>query len=344
MIPLLNTIIDFAPIEIATTVGLPLFAMSWFWRRSLVPAQFVAPRARLVAWLGFGGAGAVLVTGIVMSVLAWRDPFFRWSEGWWRAAPVFVAAIALAALWVAVSRAKSPTLGLNSIAPQRSWRTYLPAGLAGGAVAIAFATVATTCWQMLAGRTPPAGADLYGFTAPDSNLPLYMEVSPGMGYIGGAGWPHHLALTVAVILALVAWACALKADANQGIAADQSLPGGRGTRTVVARIATLVLTGALLMAFGALWARVGFIGEFSLTQSTIEQPDGTLLVNAQVGSSYAAFAAGMKLLGYLCQGIGAALLMRLIVDTARGLRGSKTSGPARGTQTPATAATSGESR
>lgn len=344
---LMHGITDFAPIEVATTIGVALFALSWFWRGSLVPAADAAPRRRLVAWLGLGGAAAVFAAGLTMSILAWRDPFFRWSEGWWRAAPVIVAALALAALWIAIAKSRDNNAQQGEWAPQprRSWRAYLSAAPLSLVTSTATLIIATTGWLMLAGKTPPADADLYGFTAPDSALPLYMELSQGYGYIGGAGWPHHLALFVATIVALLVWVGALRADANHRNIADTTALGGRNTRVVVARIATVMLIGALAMSLGALWARIGFIGEFSLTTDTVENADGTFMVTGQISTSYASFAGAMHYFGFLLQGAGAALLMRLFVDSLRALtagHSERDKSPQRGTNTPEVAATEAE--
>ncbi|QIM17010.1 hypothetical protein G7067_12310 [Leucobacter insecticola] len=97
---------------------------------------------------------------------------------------------------------------------------------------------------------------------------------------------------------------------------------------------TFIILAGLLLTLGAVWAHVGFMGDRSIAVFE-ENGDQAGPGRFSVGTGYSDIAAPMHLGGYVVQGVGAALMLRVVFDTARvawASRASTKTGPA---ETPA---------
>lgn len=152
------------------------------------------------------------------------------------------------------------------------------------AAAIAVILAATTAWHALIGVSAPPDANRFGNVPDQTQLPVYFEVLGGSAFVAGAGWPNHLATLLAVGIA-AALIAALAVDANRPIGRRSSADTS-DERAATARTMVFLILGGLLLTLGAVWAHIGFAG-------------------------------------YVVQGLGAALLLRLAVDTRRATRAAR---------------------
>lgn len=102
-------------------------------------------------------------------------------------------------------------------------------------------------------------------------------------------------------------------DTNRPILARSSAASIVADRTATARLLSFIALGGVLLSLGAVWAHVGFLG----TMIVGLEADASGQLTTIVGTGYREIARPMLLAGYAVQGIGAAVLMRLIVDTLR---------------------------
>lgn len=312
----LRTFFDLFPVEMALTLGAILFGLSWIRPRRIVSLPESGRRADALARIGIAGPLSVVAVASATSWLATLDPIGRHGGWWQRAAPLLAAAAVVVVAWLVLRREPLPAPGERTISPRRRWWAFAPRTplwLLAGAAALLLVTVA---WQMLIGVPLPDGGNRYGVGPADSGLPEFMVMQNDMGYVWGAGWPNHLATLVALLAAGAALAALLGSDANRPLVARASAPEVREERTATARILTLLALGGLLLTLGAVWAHVGFIGQIIV--GVFEDNGGE--PGAQrffVGTGYQSVAPLLHLGGYVVQGIGAALLLRLAVDTWR---------------------------
>lgn len=333
LIPLLRSAKDVFPVEIALTLGVLFFALSWIMPRRLLTLPGGA-RGRALTLIGLWGSLAVLAVATTTSWIGQLQGYLGsvGFDGWLRRpAPLLAAAAVLGISAIALSRSPLPAPGERAIQPRRRWWDFaprLPLGIAGVASA---ALLLTTTWHTLIGVSAPPEVEKWD-QADGLNLPIYFEAFGGIGYLPGAGWPNHLATIVALALGALALVLALGSDANSP-AARASATDIRAERSATARVYVLILCGGLLLTLGAVWAHVGFVGEGIIgLEVADERVSGSDPV--YVGTSYQAFAGLMHRGGYVVQGIGAALMLRLAVDTVRAAvsrRRADAAEPARGT-------------
>lgn len=76
-------------------------------------------------------------------------------------------------------------------------------------------------------------------------------------------------------------------------------------------MATVILLAGVLATLGAVWSFVGFTGQIIVGLGDDIEPDVFL------ATGYADFARPMQYLGMAMQAASVALLLRVIVDTAR---------------------------
>ena len=325
LISTLRTAKDLFPIEIALTLGVVFFALSWVVRRPLVTLPTGGGRASVLTWLGIFGALAILAVATLTNWLAYRFPFETTGfDGWLRRpAPLLAASLIIGIGASVLWREPLPAPGERALAPRRKWWAFtppLPSWITAGAAA---ALVATTGWHTLIGVSAPADANRFGNVPEQTDLPVYFEMLGGSGYVAGAGWPNHLATLIAVALAAVVLVLALAQDAHRPVSARITAADTRSERTATARVMVFLILGALLLTLGAVWAYVGFAGDRSvgsdfLTDSRGIDSDSTAETPVYfLGSNYQAFAGLMHKSGFVLQGIGAAILLRLATDTVR---------------------------
>lgn len=323
LIIFLRTLKGLFPIESALTLGVIFFALSCFARRAIVdlPPASENTRSRRTTLTRFGiwaplaillvtfGANWITITTPVTEV--------HWTSGSiTRPLPLAATAVAIAILGVALAREPRPASAERTITPHRRWWTNLPTipALLAGIVAGILGSIAL--WQALAGRVPPADANRYGIGSLNEEAPTYQEMQGGLGYFDGAGWPNHGTTLLALALILVAAGMVLGRDANRAVMRSTPPSQTHAERRSTARLIALVSLGGLLLTAGVVLAHVGFTGSIVVSAVGMSSPHeaGDTFF---AGSDFRAIAEPMHLGGYLVQGLGAALLLRIIVDTIR---------------------------
>lgn len=307
---------DLIPVETALVLGLILFALSWITPRRLLSLPSSGRRVRVLLWAGIAGPIALVAVATVTSWLAATDPITR-SGGWWqRPAPLLAAALVVSITALALRAEPLPAPGERAISPRRRWWAFAPRPLLWTTLAVAVALLLTSAWQTAVGVALPAEAKRYGVGPEATGLPEFMSMQGGMGYVWGAGWPNHLATLLALAAATIALILSLGADANRPVFARITAPEVRAERSATARVLVLIALGGALLTLGAVWAHVGFIGEIKVGL----EPDAEGQPSVIIGTGYRDIASLMHRGGYLVQGLGAALMLRLAVDTVRALR------------------------
>lgn len=309
----LRTVFVVFPLEVATTLGLVFFGLSWVHRRAIVTLPS-GQRLRTLVIVGTGGTLAVLAVATLTSWLPTLAPVTN-SGGWWqRPAPLVAVMLVLFAACVLLLREPRLTTGERAVAPRRRWWSYAPAAPLWTAGVLAFLLFITVVWQISIGVSLPEGADRYGIGPDDHGIPAYMELHQGFGYVWGAGWPNHLATLIALVLTLAVFLLTLSVNAYRSVFATATAINFRQSQFATAQILTFMTLGGVLLTLGAVWAFVGFNGDRSISVG-VPETDGTVALN--LGTGYQDIAEVMHLGGYVVQGLGAALLMRLAVDVWR---------------------------
>ena len=328
------------PVEIAITLGVVFFGLSWIRPGRIVSLPSSGRRSRELAGIGIGGSLTVLVVATATSWVATLDPTQQVWRGWWlRPLPLLAAAGVIAVSWFVLRREPLPAPGERAISPRRRWWAFAPRTPLWLTAATAALLFLTAAWHSLIGVSLPDTGNHYGLGPEPTWWPAYMRAYDGVGYIWGAGWPNHLATLLAVLLAAATLAIALGGDANRPLPARSTAAGVHEERTATARVLVLISLGGVLVALGAVWAHVGFVGEGVVGIS--QQIEGQRYTEpVYVGTGYGDFATFMHLGGYLVQGIGAALLLRLAVDTWRA-REARNRDRARDPEAPAPGGTAG---
>lgn len=333
------------PVEIAATLGVLFFALSWVRPRRIVSLPSSGRRARTLFRIGVFGALSIVVVATLTSLLsflfAFPDP--TGFGGWWRRPAPLIATIAvIAAAALALRTEPLPAPGERTIAPRRRWWTFSPRVPLWAAILSAALLFVTSAWQGLIGVSAPASANLYGNVPEPTDLPLFMVMQGGMGYVAGAGWPNQLLTLMALAGIVVALILTLGHDANRPIHARISVASVQEERTATARMLVWITLGGLLLTLGAVWAHTGFIGQIivGVFEDNGDQPGADRFV---VGTGYQDIADWMHKGGYIVQGIGAAILLRLSVDTwrARRARRAAASGDAPEAISPSSAGAAG---
>lgn len=312
---ILRSIFTVFSVEIALTLGVIIFAISLLRWRPIVTLPSRSRRATLAS-LGIIGPLVILVVATITNWLSMTDPLIR-TGGWWqRPAPLLTAALVVAVAALALRSTPLPAPGERAISPRRRWWTFIPRTPLLISIAAATLLLLTTAWHTVIGVSLPNGANRYGVGPESDGLPGFMRMQGDMGYVWGAGWPNHLATLLALAAAAAAMILALSADANRPVFARATASDVKEERTATARLIALITIGGLLLTLGAVWAHVGFVGEIivSVFEDNGGQGDPERFV---VGTGYRDLASPMHLGGYVVQGLGAAILLRLMFDTAR---------------------------
>ncbi|QIM18893.1 hypothetical protein G7066_10380 [Leucobacter coleopterorum] len=315
------------PMEVALTLGVIFFVISWVYPRSLValPGGEHVDRRRLgtLVWAGIAGPLFVVAVATVTTTIAYSYGFPDPSgfAGWWRRpAPLLAAALVVAVAAVALRGEVLPTPTERAISPRRRWWSFTSPPLLWGTASIAALLALTTTWQIAIGRSAPPGANQFGMAPVESDLPVFMALYGDYGFIPGAGWPNHLPTLIVLLLTAAVFSFTLGADANRAIFARSTAVEVRREREATARLLTLITLGGLAATLGAVWSFTGFIGEIIIMMESHDGSNNYLggdVAQAVVGTSYQGIAPFMHKGGYLVQGLGVALLLRVTVDTMR---------------------------
>ncbi|MFJ3392541.1 hypothetical protein [Leifsonia aquatica] len=327
------------PLEVAITFGVILFALSWVRPRRIVSFPQVGLRRSILLCAGTAGSCAIALTATVASALNVAVPHASGFDGWWRRpAPLVVATVAIVTAAVALRRTPLPAPGERAIAPRRAWYTFAPPALLWTAGIVGALTALIAGWQIVIATTAPAAGPFFGNVPDYSTLPLYMSFNGGFGYVAGAGWPNQLATLVALLLAAMVLGTVLRTDANRPLFARASAPSVRPERESTARLLTLLLLAGLTATAGAVLMHVGAVGTSLVGLDASVVSGDASSPRVLIDGGYSAVARPMNLAGYLLQGAGVALALRLAVDSVRAARAGRAASPV------AAAALSGASR
>ena len=325
--------VDLFPVEVALTLGIVCFALSWIRPRRIVElptgsgvdAGTPSRRQRILLRTGVAGSLGIVVVATITTTLAFRFGFPDPSGfgGWWRRpAPLVAAAIVCVLVALALRRDPAVAAGERAILPHRRWWSDTSRPLLWTTVAVAALLALIATWQTAIGRTAPEGANLFGNVPDPTELPVYLALLNDYGFVAGAGWPNHLATLLALLLAAIAYACTLGADTHRAVRVPVTATARR-EREATARMLTLISLGALVITLGGVCAHTGFIGEIVISMGP-RDGEATYLGaesgQAFVGTGYQSIAPLLHRGGYVLQGLGVALLLRIAVDTLRSWR------------------------
>lgn len=321
---------QFLPLEVALTFGVALFALSWLRPRRIVALPGPGLRRTVLVWVGTAGAIAVAAAATVASSLNVVISDASGFDGWWRRpAPVATAALVLVAAALVMRRVPLPAPGERAISPRRAWTEFAPRlPLRIGAVAASL-VILTAAWQIVIATTAPSSGPFFGHVPDYSPLPIYTSFNSGFGYVSGAGWPNHLATIVVVGLAALVLVLVLRADANRPLLARSTAPSVRPERESTALLFTLVMLSGIVATFGAVWMHVGSSGTSLVGLDQYWVSEDVSNTRVFINGGYSAIAQPMNLAGYVLQGAGVALALRIAVDTVRAVFASRTSSTTR---------------
>lgn len=322
LLTFLLTIKNLLPLEVALTFGLALFALSWSYPRRIVSLPQIGHRRSTLLWAATAGPLLVVVAATVTSALAASTWDVSGFDGWWRRPlPLLVAAVVVAVAGVTLSRAPLPTPGERVIAPLRSWSAFASQRLLSIAAVCAGVIVIVTGWQMSIAVSAPADGPFFGQVPDYTTLPIYMSFN-GFGYVPGAGWPNHAATLLVLVIAGATLVAALRADANRALAARSTAPTATADRESAAQLLTLVLLSGLVATLGAVLMHVGTSGLSSVGLDEQWVSENASTTNLSITGGYRAIAQPLNLTGYLLQGAGVALALRVATDALRAGRRS----------------------
>ncbi|MBP1325606.1 hypothetical protein JOF28_000838 [Leucobacter exalbidus] len=310
------------------------FLLSWVYPRRLLTIPGRNPRTTTLTALGIIGAGFVVA---VASYTSWQSYLYAFPDpsgfgGWWRrAAPLAAVAVVLLLALLLLRREPRSRTGGHAIAPHHRWDAFARPAQLWTAVALAVLLLGTNIWQSLLGVSAPEGANFYGnTTAHPTQLPIYLPFQGGTGYLAGVGWPNHLGSILALVITTLLLIVALNDSANRPLPVQLPAAEARAQRTATSAMLLWITLGGLLLTLGAVWAHAGFIGEFTgvVTQYDPEQVAPGSQQPFTAGTGYHDIAFIMHKGGYVIQGLGAALLLRVMTDTLRARRFSAGGSPA----------------
>lgn len=308
------------PLEVASTLGVVLFALSWIVPRRLVTLPTGQVRASALTWVGVLGAlaiAAVITFASAMPFLTGRSDWNATDGRWTRPAPLVAAGIVILVAGLLLRREAGAAPEHRAIRPQQSWRSSSPRRLLVVAGFAAAGIGLTSLWQTAIGVTAPEDATFIGNVPEHSELPVYMRFNGGFGFVAGAGWPNTLATMVVLVSTIACFVLVLRADANRPVALLESTVLVRRDRELTARLLSWILLGGLVATLGAVWMHTGSIGQGLVGFEDQRLSGDVSRPQVYLAGGYDAIARPMNLLGYALQALGFALLLRVATDTAR---------------------------
>lgn len=320
-------------LETPLIIGLVLFAATWVHRHPWIALPRSARRRALLVGLGSFGplavVGVALITGAIAAFSGYDD---TGVAGWWRRpAAMAAAALVIGIAAFMLSREPIPAPGDRVIAPRRRWWSFAPKTLLwlGGVAAVLLAVTST--WQGFTTTLLPAGGRLVGRPTPDGGLEIAPAASSEQGLPdgpfvdnpAGGGWLNNGVTLLALLALLAVLIVTLARDANRPLARNE-VPSIAEARKATARLLVLLALGGVLITLGMLWMYVGYLGSWSVIVETATETSQSVPAGSTgfVGlrPEFAAFAEIFRYGGWLLQGLGVAILLRLACDTWRASR------------------------
>ncbi|PPI26948.1 hypothetical protein C5D44_06290 [Rathayibacter sp. AY1B5] len=320
LVTFLLNLVGVLPLEMALTFGLALFALSWLVPRRLVSLPQIRRRRSTLLWAATAGSVLMIVVASVTSGITASTWDSSGYDGWLRRPlPLLVATLVVAIAGFALRRTPLPAPNERAIAPRRSWRAFTPQPLLWIAGIVAAVIVVVALWQISIAVSAPRSGPFFGQVPDYTSLPIYMSFN-GLGYVPGAGWPNHLATLLALVVAGVVLVVSLRAEANRPLAGRSTAPSVTADRESTARLLVLILLAGLITTLGAVLMHVGTSGMSAVGLDEQWVSEDTSITKLNITGGYSAIAGRMNLTGYVVQGAGVALALRIAVDALRGAR------------------------
>lgn len=289
-------------------LGAIICALSYIWFRRVI--DLPASRAVMLGRLGIYGPVLILGTAAMTSTLTGLAPAATMMGGngaWFRIAALAATTLVLAVTALALAREALPPAGERALIPHRSWREFAPmAGLTALALVTLF-FLATEIWQATSEPEPHPLTDV-------------MDPSRVVRDTGGVpptalGWANHgpSLIAIAALVALLVWVLAI--DARRPVASLRPSSEVRAERSTTAKLLCGIALGGALLGLGAVWLHSWAPSSGVVAVHDPELGAGNLIISETRG-----FVCLLGQLGILVQASGAALLLRIAVDTFRARR------------------------
>lgn len=308
------------------TICVLVFALSWIVRRHSVILAGSARRIRTLKRVGIIGPLAILLAHSILGTIAlfWPvgAPMPRWlpflpvtlvAETLNRPVALTAAAILLFIALLAFHREPVPPPGQRALSPKRAWYSYTPKTLLWAGLAVALLILFTSLWQAFAHTGTGSVEYLSNIGKTD---PRRIPSSDPVGPPGAFGLASNAPAIVALFLLGGTLISTLSIDANRPTPLGGNASEVRASRVSTARLLTWITFGALLLGLGAVlvaaWPPITYAVDVG------DREEGT--AGLFYGSSFQGMVDLMRMLAPILQGVGAALLLRVSVDTARAAR------------------------
>ena len=296
-------------------LGIVFFAFTFVRSRSWVTLPAAGSRTRLLTRMGVAGPIALLAVASVCSTIValfpWLTTVNYFSGAWLRAAVPFTLVAVLGITLLLLSREPKPPVGERAILPRRQWNVFAPPMTFTVVCVIAALYFCSELWQALAGSEPRELHSVFGGERVLKN-------------VGGAppsamGWENHGASLIGLFLVLVLLVWILAADARRTVSSMRPFAEVKAERAATAQLVTRITLGGVLLALGAVWLNTwapttGYVP----VEGGLTGENGDMLI-----SHFHGLVAILRRLGWVAQGLGAAILLRLCFDTLRASKAAR---------------------
>lgn len=297
-------------------LGAVVLALTFVRPRGWVRLPVESTRRTLLARFGTLAPLCLIMVATICGVLVALFRGFTWSGyvngAWFRAAVPLTLVALLGVTLLRLRREPQPTVGERAILPRRPWHGFSPRSL----IAIIGVTItlylATELWQAAVGPEP---RELHNAVGGDRVLKN----------VGGApptalGWENHAASLLGILLVVVMLLWLLKYDASRPVPSHAPLAEVASERKMTARLVCQITLGGTLLALGVVWLHT-----WAPTTEYVEIREGRSGHSGDmIISHFHGLVGVLRAMGWVFQGLGAGLLLRLLVDTVRSARAART--------------------
>lgn len=299
-------------------LGPIVFALTFVRPRSWVALPRGSARIKLLSRLGSFGSLGLLLVALGCSTLVALFPGLTTSSfvsgAWFRAAAPCALVVFLGVSSLGLSREPQPEVGRRAILPRRPWHTFTSKPILSIIFVLATLYVASELWQAVAGSEP---RELHSIFGGDRLLRNSSGAPPT-----AMGWENHVASLAGLLLALGLLVWTLSRDASRPVSNRKPFTEVKLERAATAQLICLVSLGGAMLALGTAWIHTWAPATaYVPVTGGLTGEDGDMLM-----SHYHGLVAVLRALGWLIQGLGAGLLMRLGLDTMRAGTAARSTG------------------